>query len=150
MKTKSILILVATLFSMASFAVEARTITIIGQNNLRYSVEKIVTSPGEKLTIKLVNNTKMPASAMSHDWVLLKQSADPKAFAQAARAAPGRGTLPESKMDLVIAHTEMVAGGESDTVTFTVPTKPGTYMYICTFPGHFLAGMKGKLIVKAQ
>jgi azurin len=52
--------------------------------------------------------------------------------------------------DQIIAHTGLVAGGESDTVTFTAPEEPGDYEYICTFPGHFAAGMKGTLTVKAE
>ena len=44
-----------------------------------------------------------------------------------------------------IAHTKMIGGGESDTITFTAPEK-GSYTYICTFPGHY-GLMKGVLIV---
>jgi len=29
-----------------------------------------------------------------------------------------------------------------------VPAAPGSYPYVCTFPGHFVAGMKGNLVVK--
>jgi azurin len=47
----------------------------------------------------------------------------------------------------ILAHTKIVGGGESDTVTFTAPDKPGTYPFFCSFPGHF-SMMKGKLIVK--
>jgi uncharacterized cupredoxin-like copper-binding protein len=33
-------------------------------------------------------------------------------------------------------------------VTFTFETPgAGTYEFICTFPGHYLAGMKGNLVV---
>jgi azurin len=46
----------------------------------------------------------------------------------------------------VLAHTKMVGSGESDHVKVTVPTEPGAYPYVCTFPGHFML-MKGKLIV---
>jgi azurin len=45
-----------------------------------------------------------------------------------------------------VAHTKLIGGGESDTINFTI-TEPGTYDYICSFPGH-LALMKGKLIVE--
>ena len=42
----------------------------------------------------------------------------------------------------------MAANGQEVSTTFKAPAKPGTYPYICTFPGHFFAGMKGTLIVK--
>jgi plastocyanin len=32
--------------------------------------------------------------------------------------------------------------------SFGAPAKPGSYTYLCTFPGHFVAGMKGVLVVK--
>ena len=46
----------------------------------------------------------------------------------------------------VLANTKVVGGGEKDTIEFTAPA-PGTYDYICTFPGHY-AIMKGKLVVQ--
>lgn len=137
--------------AVAAFAAQAETkVTIEGTNAMRFTVETITVEPGEKVTVKLVNNTSLPPAAMSHNWVLLKQSADPQAFARAAMSAKANGYIPKDKTDSIIAHTAMVAGGESDTVTFTAPTEPGKYMYICTFPGHFAAGMTGTLVVTAQ
>jgi azurin len=49
--------------------------------------------------------------------------------------------------DKVIAATKMLGPGETDTVSFTAPAA-GTYDYICTFPGHAMAGMRGVLTVK--
>ena len=49
--------------------------------------------------------------------------------------------------------TEIVAGmlgpDEKDTVQIIAPTEPGSYPYLCTFPGHFTL-MKGQLIVKPK
>jgi plastocyanin len=42
----------------------------------------------------------------------------------------------------------MAGPGETVQVTFTAPSKPGKYPYLCTFSGHYQAGMKGVLIVK--
>ena len=36
--------------------------------------------------------------------------------------------------------------GETVEVTFTVPSEPGEYPYICTYPAHFMT-MRGVLIV---
>jgi azurin len=46
----------------------------------------------------------------------------------------------------VIAHTKIVGGGQSDTITFaTSALKKGeAYSYFCTFPGHS-SMMKGVL-----
>jgi uncharacterized cupredoxin-like copper-binding protein len=46
----------------------------------------------------------------------------------------------------VIAATALAGNGETVEVTFTVPAA-GKYQFICTFPGHFIAGMVGTLVV---
>ena len=48
----------------------------------------------------------------------------------------------------VLAHTKLLGPRESDTVEFKAPTEPGEYPYLCTFPGHFVSGMKGVLVVQ--
>lgn len=146
--TRRLLVVVAlVVLSVIATAAEARTVTLVGQNDLRYSKSDITAEPGEQLTVKLVNKSHLPASAMSHNWVLLKAGTDADAFDQAAQSAAGNGYFPKKKAGQAIAHTGMVAGGHSDSVTFTVPEQPGDYEYICTFPGHFGAGMKGTLTV---
>lgn len=143
-------VLFSAALALPAYAAQARTITIIGQDNLRFSVEKITAKPGEKLTVKLENHSKLPAMAMSHDFVLLKAGADAQAFDQAASTSKATDYIPESKKDEIIAHTGLVAGGHSKSITFHAPKKPGTYEYICTFPGHFAAGMKGELVVSGK
>jgi azurin len=127
---------------------EPRVIEIEGLDSLKFSVTSISAKPGEEITVKLVNNSSMPANAMSHNFVLLKAETDPAAFNKDVLAKGENGNVPEEMTDGVIAKTGLVAGGESDSVTFTVPEEPGEYTYICTFPGHFAAGMKGTLTVK--
>ena len=151
---------------------EVRTIHIIGINQMKFAVkeegeavgtgetvttptgetylllESIKAAPGETLHIKLTTVTKLPGAAMSHNWVLLKQGSDPAAFASAAISAKANDYIPTDLADQVIAHTGLAAGGETVEVTFTVPDKTGSYDYLCTFPAHFMAGMKGKLIVE--
>jgi len=150
MLKKSFAVLLFITLATAVFAAQAKTVTIEGTNAMRFSVDKIEVTPGEEVTVKLVNNTKLPAAAMSHNWLLLDQDADAEAVDKAAMKAKDNDYIPESKADVIIAHTDLVAGGESDSVTFTAPTEPGKYEYICTFPGHFAAGMKGYLVVKAE
>ena len=140
-----------TLLSLAAFGAQAKTIEIEGTQSLKFSKESITVAPGEKVTIKLVNKTQLPASAMSHNLLLLTADADAKKVDQAAASAGKENAyVPESMSDQIIAHTGLVAGGESESITFTAPEEPGDYEYICTFPGHFAAGMKGVLTVKAE
>jgi len=48
----------------------------------------------------------------------------------------------------VVASTPLAGPGETVDITFKVPAAAGTYPFMCTFPGHFTAGMKGNLVVK--
>lgn len=43
-----------------------------------------------------------------------------------------------------------VQPGQTETVTFTAPSQPGTYQIVCGMAGHVEAGMVGKLEVVAQ
>ncbi|MES1925999.1 plastocyanin/azurin family copper-binding protein [Salinisphaera sp. T31B1] len=148
MLKKSLVFMLFAVLSASAFAVQAKTVEIEGKNSLRFSEEAISAKPGEEITIKLTNNSKLPAAAMAHNWVLLKADADAQKIDEAAAKAKSNDYIPSDMSDQIIAHTGLVGGGESDTVTFKAPTEPGEYTYICTFPGHFAAGMKGTLTVK--
>jgi|SRR5690625_3748239 len=127
---------------------DARVIEIKGLNNMTYDKTEIVAKPGEKITIRLTTVTDYKPRQMSHNLVLLKQTADVQAFIAASEKAAVEDFIAPKMKDQVIAHTPMASGGETVEVTFTAPERPSKYMYVCTFPGHFFAGMKGTLTVK--
>lgn len=130
------------------FAQSAKVIEMEGHDTMKFSKEKITASPGEKITIKLTTVSKFPAAAMAHNFVLLKQSVDAKAVATASAKYNDQAYIAPEIKDKIIAHTAMASNGETVEITFTAPKEPGEYEYICTFPGHFMAGMKGILTVK--
>jgi azurin len=148
-KNSFALLMIFTFFvSTSAFAQDAKVIEMEGLNTLKFSKTEITAKPGQKITVKLTTVSKMPPQAMAHNFVLLKQSADATAVAQAsAKYADNEYISPEMK-DKIIAYTGMAGGGETVEVTFTAPEKPGEYTYVCTFPGHFLGGMKGTLTVE--
>ncbi|WP_348760942.1 plastocyanin/azurin family copper-binding protein [uncultured Salinisphaera sp.] len=148
MLRKLVMLIAVAGLSFTAMGASAQSFTLVGQNDLRYSKDHLTVAPGETVTVKLVNKSHLPAQAMAHNWVLLKAGADADAFDDAAQSAAANDYFPKSRAQQVLAHTDMVAGGESDTVRFTAPDKPGDYTYICTFPGHFAAGMKGVLTVR--
>jgi azurin len=80
--------------------------------------------------------------------VILTMKADANAFATAAANARATDFVPPAMKDQVIAASKLAGNGETVDLDFTVPKAPGKYPYICTFPGHFVVGMKGTLIVK--
>jgi azurin len=47
---------------------------------------------------------------------------------------------------LVLYATRLLNGGETERLNFTAPAKPGEYVYLCTFPGHWVR-MYGVMLV---
>lgn len=125
-----------------------KTIDIIGTDDMKYSVSTITAKPGEQIRIRLMAKGKLPKVAMAHNFVLLKIGTDILKFL--AEGAPHRATdfIAPGLMSSVLAKTPLAGPGEAVQVTFTAPKKPGKYPYICTFAGHYQAGMKGTLVVK--
>jgi azurin len=125
-----------------------RTVEIFGTDDIKYSVTSIPAKPGEQLRIRLVSKGTMPKIAMAHNWVLLKLGASPVKFIQAGATARATDFIAPEVKDQVIAATTLAGPGETVEVTVKVPTAPGSYPFVCTFPGHFQAGMRGTLDVK--
>jgi azurin len=126
----------------------ARTIDIVSSDDMKYDKTTIEAKPGEQIRIHLTPKGTMPKIAMSHNVVVLKLGTDAAAFVTAGASARATDYIAPEKKAQVIAATPLAANGESVEITFKVPTVPGSYPYVCTFPGHFVAGMKGTLVVK--
>ena len=126
----------------------ARTIEITGNDSMKFDKTTIAAKPGETLRVVLKSAGKAPKTIMGHNFVLLKLGTDADAFNQAAFNARETEFIPPAQKSKVIANTPLVGPGETVEVTFTVPAKAGSYDYICSFPGHFAMGMRGKLVVK--
>ena len=125
-----------------------RTIQITGGDDMKFSVTKIDAKPGETLHVVLKSVGTIPKIAMAHNFVVLTLAADPVEFNKAAMVAQATEYIPQDQKAKVVAATKMAGPGETVEVTFKVPAKAGTYTFMCTFPGHFTAGMKGQLVVK--
>ena len=127
----------------------ARTIEITGGDDMKFSLTQITAKPGEQLRVVLKSAGKMPKVAMAHNFVLLKAGVDAAAFNTAAMNARATDFIPPDQKGQVLAATPGLVGpDETVEVTFKAPAKPGDYTFVCSFPGHFAAGMKGILTVK--
>ena len=121
-----------------------RIVTLRANPGMRYSPNSITAYAGEQLTVRLENRDSMP-----HNWILgdsggyLKLGEIADAQITAPRFA-ARGYVPDSP--LVLSGMPIVSPGENGEISFTVPTRPGTYPYLCTFPGHWRI-MTGTLMV---
>jgi azurin len=125
-----------------------RTVDLVGTDQMKYDVTQITAKRGEQLRVRLTAKGTMPKIAMAHNFVLLKSTSNPVKFVTAgAQARQTDFIAPETK-DQVIAATALAGAGETVEVTFKVPNAAGKYPFLCTFPGHFQAGMRGDLLVK--
>jgi azurin len=125
-----------------------RTVELTGGDDMKYNTTTINAKPGEMLHVVLKNVGTIPKIAMAHNFVLLAAAANVDEFTKAAMNARDTDYIPPDKKADVLASTKLAGPGETQEVTFKAPAKPGTYPYLCTFPGHFAAGMKGTLVVK--
>jgi azurin len=127
-----------------------RTIDIVATDDMKYSLNAITAAPGEELRIRLTAKGVIPKVAMAHNVVVLEIETDIETLLK--EGAPYRETdfIPPSMAKNVIAKTSLAGPGERVQVTFTVPTTPGEYPFLCTFAGHYQAGMKGILTVTAK
>ena len=96
----------------------------------------------------MTNTGTLPKAVMGHNFVLLAKGTDEKAFANAAVAAAASDYIPSSMAGNIIAHTKLLGAKQSDEITFKAPTEPGEYVFMCSFPAHYLTGMKGVFVVQ--
>jgi azurin len=125
----------------------ARVVEILATDDMKYSITEIAAKPGETLRIKLVSKGTLPKVAMAHNVVVLKPGAKQTEFANAAAMARATDFVPAEMKDQVVAASGLAGPGETVEVTVKIPAA-GTYPFICTFPGHFAAGMRGNIVAK--
>jgi azurin len=118
---------------------------ITGNDMMQYDKKELaVPADCASVTVTLHHAGKLPAAAMGHNWVLVS-TPDLTAVANAGMSAGLAANYVPEGDKRVLAHTKIVGGGESTSVTFatSVLKKGGDYSYLCTFPGHN-ALMRGK------
>lgn len=125
-----------------------RVVEIEAGDNMKFNVTAIEAKPGEEIKVVLKNIGAIPKEAMGHNWVLLKAGTDGTVFANAALAAKATDYIPDSMKDQVIVATKLIGPKETTEISFKAPTEPGDYPFLCSFPAHYVMGMKGTLTVK--
>ncbi len=122
---------------------------IDGTDAMQYSVGSI-TIPASCTEFKITLNHPgtLPVAAMGHNVVIAAMS-DMKAVAADGIAAGLAADYVKPGDTRVIAHTKMIGGGESTSVSFPVSKlkSGGPYEFFCSFPGHS-AVMKGVIAVE--
>ena len=121
---------------------------VSANDSMKFSVTRLEVKAGQDVKITFTNTGTMPKTAMGHNFVLLKKGVDAKAFVDSAVSAQATDYIPADQSDKIIAHTKLLGPKQSEELTFKAPTEPGEYTFVCTFPAHFLSGMKGVLVVQ--
>jgi len=129
-------------------AAGGRLVEITGGDDMKFSVTEIAAKRGETVRIQLKNVGTLPKMAMAHNVVVLTPTANVADFTTAAATARDTDFVPASKKAEILAATALAGPGETVEVSFKVPAAAGTYPFICSFPGHATAGMKGNFVVK--
>jgi azurin len=125
----------------------AATFELTANDTMKFNLTRLEVKAGQEVKITLTNVGTMPKAAMGHNLVVLKKGADAKAYADAAVTAAATEYIPAALADQVIAKTKLLGPKQSQEITFKAPAVAGEYPFLCTFPAHFLSGMKGVLVV---
>ena len=140
--------MLAWLSPVLSLHGQTKSVELEGYDRMRYSKEEITVAPGTSVELTMKTISDIPKSQMAHNWVLLKKDTDVDAFVNLCDQYKDNDYIAPALTSKILAHTGLLGGGEQETITFKAPSEPGRYTYVCTFPGHYMAGMKGTLIVQ--
>ena len=123
-------------FSRALDALVVRIIRIEAvTSQMKFDLSRITVAAGEEVVIEFVNRDEMP-----HNLLITKEGAL-ETVALAAEAmvsspdAFGQSFIP--KTPEVLFAIRLLQPGETLQARFTAPTQPGSYPFVCTFPGHW-------------
>ncbi|MDM9559370.1 azurin [Bordetella petrii] len=145
MLVKATLAVLLSAASLPVLAAQCET-TVESNDAMQFNTKEIVVDQScKEFTVHLKHVGKMAKAAMGHNWVLTKE-ADMQAVATDGMTAGLDKDYVKPDDARVIAHTKLIGGGESDSVTFdTSKLAAGDkYAFFCSFPGHW-AIMKGTL-----
>lgn len=121
-------------FGRAADAGQAKRSIAIGMNDrLRFTPAEVAVRKGEVVRFVVSNSGKLP-----HEFIL-GTLAELKQHAQSMQQHPG--------MEHDAPHMAKVTPGNSRSVTWQF-TESGEFYYGCLVPGHFEAGMLGKVVVR--
>lgn len=114
------------------------------EEEMRYDLPYFAVEAGRPVQLVLINDDLMP-----HNLVVTVPGALQEVAEQGMEVGPsggldGKQYVPHSEK--VLFATDMVPAREQAVLTFTAPTDPGEYPYVCTFPRHWMR-MYGVMVV---
>jgi putative heme-binding domain-containing protein len=114
------------------------------EEEMRYDLSYFAVESGRPVQIVLNNEDLMP-----HNLVITASGALKEVAQQGLLQGPnpgfqGKPYVPQS--DKVLFATGMVGSNQQERLTFTAPSQPGEYPFVCTFPRHWMR-MYGVMVV---
>lgn len=146
---RPILFGLALLLSSSVVLAEECAATIESNDKLQFTPDKIeVPRTCKNFTVTLKHSGRLPELAMGHNWVLAKLS-DLDGVSRTGMLAGAAQHYVDPKDQRVLAHTKVIGGGESTSVSFDASTLEAgeRYGFVCTFAGHSPV-MRGTIVLK--
>lgn len=125
--------------------VPPRALVIKAISGLQYDTVRFQMSPGETISITLINTDEM-----AHNMVITLPDKREEVVDMALKmgtAGQDQNFVPDSEW--VLAYAPVLGPEASHSFTFTAPQQEGVYPYVCTYPGHG-AVMYGAIYVTHQ
>ena len=113
-------------------AADTVTVEINAVPGIRFDRVRFQAAPGAP--VKVVFQNLDDVADMDHNLVVTSPGSRLEVVQAGMQAGVENSYVP--RIPQVIAFTPQMKRGESYTLTFTAPTEPGAYPYVCTFPGH--------------
>lgn len=120
-----------------------QSVSIGTKPGLQFDTKTIEIKAGSKIKWTFNNNDDM-----THNLAIIAPGAADAVATQAMNMGlkgAEMGYIPKNSK--ILYHTGLLEPDSAETIYFVAPTKPGTYTYICTYPGHGQI-MRGVLKVK--
>lgn len=133
-----------TAISTSSYANSECELTIEANDMMQFSKQSLaVPATCIDVTLTLNHTGKLPAQSMGHN-IVITDTANLQTVATEGMSAGIENDYVKPDDSRVYAHTKVVGGGESTTITFSTANlvAGGDYSFFCSFPGHW-AIMKG-------
>lgn len=121
--------------------------TIESNDMMQFNADSIsVPASCSQFTINLKHVGKLAANVMGHNVVIAKEADMAGISADGASNPTDHVKAGDTR---VIAHSKIIGGGETTSISFEVAKlkEGGPYKFFCSFPGH-LALMQGSLQVQ--
>lgn len=114
---------------------------------MRYQETEFTVPADAEVTIVFDNTATSPS--MQHNVVVLNTEPSDEVFQRIGQEGAKAGSTEQYVPDdpAILAATDIAKPGETVEVTFTTPSEPGDYGYVCTYPGHW-ATMQGTMHVE--